>query len=387
MKQIKMHWNNIENIKQMYSLTVDTYDEGAVFFISDLEKIIYKQPSIKFDNPEMAVGTPNKAGGVVDQILKSKQVIELHLDKQMYGVRVTVTAGPLWSDDETEILGVWGLVLPKVHKMIEAFDFFAPIMIEMFPGGGAMYVTDREKFLKNQGSSNFSGHIIPVGTIIKEGDLTYECLRTNKQVSKDTTREVYGAAGRVSCYPLVDDETQEVVGSFTLAVPRELQVTLKEMADTMERGLSEVSAAMEEMAAAASEVNCSQDTLHQEIEKVQNHANEINTVLAFIKDIADETKMLGLNAAIEAARAGDAGRGFGVVAEEIRKLSDQSKQTVVQIKELLERVNIAIETTIKLSDTTLSNTEQVAATTEEVNASLEEMSSLAVQLDTAAAQL
>ncbi len=209
----------------------------------------------------------------------------------------------------------------------------------------------------------------------------------NNHVFKDTSREVYGAAGRISCYPLVDDETQEVVGSFTLAVPRELQVTLKEMADTMERGLSEVSAAMEEMAAAASEVNCSQDTLHQEIEKVQNHANEINTVLAFIKDIADETKMLGLNAAIEAARAGDAGRGFGVVAEEIRKLSDQSKQTVVQIKELLERVNIAIETTIKLSDTTLSNTEQVAATTEEVNASLEEMSSLAVQLDTAAAQL
>ena len=178
-----------------------------------------------------------------------------------------------------------------------------------------------------------------------------------------------------------------MVGTFTLAVPRELQVTLKEMADNLERGLSEVSAAMEEMAASATEVSSSQDTLHSEIRKVKTNANEINTVLAFIKEIADETKMLGLNAAIEAARAGDAGRGFGVVAEEIRKLSDQSKQTVVQIKELLERVDISIATTMKLSDSTLSNTQQVAATTEEVNASLEEMSSLAEQLDIAAAQL
>lgn len=387
MKQIKLHWNNIEDVKQMYSLLVDTYDEGAIFLITDLEKIVYKQASQKFDQADVIIGTMNTSGGIADQVLKNKQVIELHLDKQMYGSRVTVVAGPLWSDDESDILGVWVLVLPKVHKMLGAFDFFAPIIIEMFPGGGAMYVTDKEKFIKNQGSSNFSGHIIPKGTLIKEGDLTFECLRTNRPVTRDTSREVYGAAGRISAYPLIDNETQEVVGSFTMAVPRELQVTLKDMADNLERGLSEVSAAMEEMAASATEVSSSQDTLHSEIKKVKTNANEITTVLAFIKQIADETKMLGLNAAIEAARAGDAGRGFGVVAEEIRKLSDQSKQTVAQIKELLERVDLSIETTMKLSDSTLSNTEQVAATTEEVNASLEEMSSLAEQLDTAAAQL
>jgi methyl-accepting chemotaxis protein len=56
--------------------------------------------------------------------------------------------------------------------------------------------------------------------------------------------------------------------------------------------------------------------------------------------MADETQMSGLNAAIEAARAGDAGRGFGVVAEEIRKLSDQSKQTAEQIRQLTKTIEV-----------------------------------------------
>lgn len=58
------------------------------------------------------------------------------------------------------------------------------------------------------------------------------------------------------------------------------------------------------------------------------------------ENMADETQMSGLNAAIEAARAGDAGRDFGVVAEEIRKLSDQSKQTAEQIRQLTKTIEV-----------------------------------------------
>lgn len=387
MKQIKVHWNNLADVKQICSLLVDTYEEGAIFFITDLDRIIYKQASQKFDHADVTVGMENKAGGVTDQVIKKRQVIELHLDKQVYGEQVTVFAGPFWSDDELDILGAWAFVLPRIHHMVKAFSYFAPIIIEMLPGGGAMYVTDKEKFLKSQSSSNFKSHMIPAGTTVKDGDVTMDCLRSRSYVFKDFSREKYGAAGRISAYPLIDDITKEMVGTFTLAVPRELQVTLQELADNLESGLSDISAAMEEMSASATEVSSSQDTLHNEIRNVKSNANEINKVLAFIREIADETKMLGLNAAIEAARAGDAGKGFGVVAEEIRKLSDQSKQTVVQIKQLLERVDVSIATTMKLSEATLSNTQQVAATTEEVNASLEEMSMLAVKLENTAAQL
>jgi methyl-accepting chemotaxis protein len=106
-------------------------------------------------------------------------------------------------------------------------------------------------------------------------------------------------------------------------------------------------------------------------------SERINEVLGFIKQIADETKMLGLNAAIEAARAGDLGRGFGVVAEEIRKLSDESRVTVVKIRELTEQIsNKVVETTTK-SEQTMRASEEQAAATEEITAMSEEMKQIA----------
>jgi methyl-accepting chemotaxis protein len=97
--------------------------------------------------------------------------------------------------------------------------------------------------------------------------------------------------------------------------------------------------------ASAASINTSEQKLNQHIEEIGSSAKEIFSILDSIKSIADQTKMLGLNAAIEAARAGDAGKGFGVVAEEIRKLSESSKQTADGIGKLIraieEKISVA----------------------------------------------
>lgn len=83
--------------------------------------------------------------------------------------------------------------------------------------------------------------------------------------------------------------------------------------------------------------------------------------------------MLGLNAAIEAARAGDVGKGFGVVAQEIRKLSDQSSNTVPKIQALTGTINSKVSEISEKSIHSLSTTEEQAAATEEISAAIEEM--------------
>lgn len=70
---------------------------------------------------------------------------------------------------------------------------------------------------------------------------------------------------------------------------------------------------------------------------------QINVLSESIMEITSQTNLLALNAAIEAARAGDAGRGFSVVAEEIRKLAEQSKDTVIEIQNITSKVTEAVK--------------------------------------------
>ena len=159
------------------------------------------------------------------------------------------------------------------------------------------------------------------------------------------------------------------------------QLKLKAMADTLSDNLHQVSATMEELAASATDISGNQANLNNEIKNVNTVTGKIDEVMEFIKDIADETRLLGLNAAIEAARAGEAGLGFGVVAQEIRKLSADSKETVGKIKDLTTIIKISVDKTVHMGSETTCTIEQQAAAIEEVTASVQEITSLTEQLN------
>ena len=98
--------------------------------------------------------------------------------------------------------------------------------------------------------------------------------------------------------------------------------------------------------------NLRQQDLVIKVESLIDQAKNIKDVLVVISDIADQTNLLALNAAIEAARAGEHGRGFAVVADEVRKLAEKSQKSAVEIKGVISSIEQSISEVTKDAELT-----------------------------------
>ncbi|WP_026099043.1 methyl-accepting chemotaxis protein [Kamptonema formosum] len=100
------------------------------------------------------------------------------------------------------------------------------------------------------------------------------------------------------------------------------------------------------------------DAIAQQAQRLSERTSQISSIASLVSDLANQTHMLALNAAIEAVRAGEGGKGFGVVASEIRKLADQSKKSAEKINALVADINTALAATVIATDEGSKTVEQ-----------------------------
>ncbi len=241
------------------------------------------------------------------------------------------------------VLLVIGLVVGLLVAWLASQQIATPILKlravleDMARGDGDL--TQRVKLTSDDELGQASGYLNQMMAGLHE--MIIEIANVSTQVEKgaeQTSKRVAGVQANI-----VDgaERTRE-----TAAATEQMSATSAEIACNAETAASEAEqarsraqegeSAMRMMASKSQDMAGQISQLQQNVNDIEAKGESMHKMIRVINEIADQTNLLALNAAIEAARAGEAGRGFAVVADEVRQLASKTQQSTSQIRELLD---------------------------------------------------
>lgn len=265
--------------------------------------------------------------------------------------------------------------MESVNTLIQAAIDTARYIVQCAPQPMTIGVSDSSRYLCYYPTEDLNFKLQP-GDPIRPNSMADRVITSGRRLSARVGAEVFGVPYIGVGVP-IRDENGKVIGAIVTGTNIEIQEKTKLAANNLFASVKELSAGSQNQTAASQNLASIAEALAGESAQIMTGIKSTDKVVSMIKGVANQTNILGLNAAIEAARAGKNGLGFSVVAEEIRKLASGTNVSVSEITSILIKTQDTVSDLIKEIDEISAIAEEQAATSEQISAAIQEINSMA----------
>lgn len=267
----------------------------------------------------------------------------------------------------------------SIHEIVEKWVAMAPEIMDLFIGDASISITDKDIVVYYKPGARIDLKI-PYGTPVNPKMISYRAMVQRCRLVERMDTTLWGIPFIAVAIPLYDENNQ-VVGSVSIQENVEKYDTLKKVAESLSENINVLASTSQEISAQTEEVAAVCTELAGMVQNSKEKMKETDNIAEFINSVASQTNLLGLNAAIESARVGELGRGFGVVAQEIRKLALSSADSVKKIGSTIKDIQEYEDSILQEVDQVKNVVSDISNAINHIAESIQELGVMASHLD------